>query len=300
MYSKFTLYLIFVSVIVIWGASWPITKLGLFNMPPLWFAFSRILLGAICFVTFVAITKQLRLPEKKDTVHIFSVGLLLIAAFQIFSCIGLSYISAGRSTVLVYTTQIWTIPIAYLLFQEPITRNHLYSLFLGLLGIFLLFSPFGINWHDKNQIIGNSLMLLAAFVWAINMVITRYTKWYSTPLQLLPWQFLVGLIPLFLTALYFSPHPVIHWGGTLIFALLVTGVLGTAYGLWAMILVSKELPITTTSLTLIAIPLVGIISSVIILKEHVTLIMLLALICIISGITLIVRDNYKARSVAKA
>lgn len=295
MYSKSTLYLLFLLVILIWGIGWPITKMGLYNMPSLWYAFSRILLGFMVFTPFALITKNVRLPKRQDWIHIFSVGLLLIALFQIFANLGLAHISAGRSTMLVYTTQIWTIPIAYLLYKEPITRNHLFSLLLGLLGILILFSPFGIDWHDRSQIIGNSLMLLAAFVWSINMVITRYKKWTSTPLQLLPWQLLVGLVPLLVTALYFAPEPVIHWNTTLIFSLLFTGVLGTAFGIWGMIVVSKELPITTTSLSLIAIPLVGILSSSIILKEKITVVMMIGLACILGGIFLIIRENWQKK-----
>lgn len=295
MYSKSTLYIIFLLVILIWGISWPITKLGLYNMPPLWFAFSRILLGFIVFTTFALITRSIGIPSRQDIVHLLSVGLLLIAMFQILSCVGLSHISAGRSTILVYTTQIWTIPIAYLIYKEPITRNHLISLLLGLAGIIILFSPLGIDWHDSNQIIGNSLMLLAAFVWSINMVITRYQKWHSTPLQLLSWQLLIGLVPLLLAGLYFTPSPIIHWNHTLIIALLITGVLGTAFGIWGMVLVNKELPIATTSLSLVAIPLVGIISSSIILGEKITFVMVIGLACIIGGILLIIKENWQAK-----
>ncbi len=295
MHSKSTLYFLFLLVILVWGIGWPITKMGLYNMPPLWYAFSRILLGLIAFTPFALITKNIAIPKRQDLVHIFSVGLLLIALFQIFANVGLSHISAGRSTMLIYTTQIWTIPIAYLIFREPITRNHLFSLLLGLLGIIILFSPFGINWHDRSQILGNSLMLLAAFVWSINMVITRYKKWMSSPLQLLFWQLLVGLIPLLLAGLFFAPHPIIHWNMTLIFSLLFTGVLGTAFGIWGMIVISKELPITTTSLSLIAIPLVGILSSSIILNEKITVVMMVGLACIFGGIFLIIRENWQSK-----
>ena len=37
-------------VILFWGINWPIMKLGVQHMPPLWFATARIFLGALFFV----------------------------------------------------------------------------------------------------------------------------------------------------------------------------------------------------------------------------------------------------------
>ena len=38
-------YLLLAVVIVLWGANWPVIKVGVTLMPPLWFAFAAILLG---------------------------------------------------------------------------------------------------------------------------------------------------------------------------------------------------------------------------------------------------------------
>lgn len=295
--SKTTVYIIFILVVLVWGTAWPVTKIGLYYMPPIWYAAARISIGALTLIAFLGLTRRLALPKRIDFPHIFATGLLLVALFQIFVNIGLSLVDAGRSTILIYTTQIWVIPISYLFFKEHITAYHLWSLFLGMIGVLILFSPAGVNWHDRHAVIGNSILLLSAFTWAINMVIIRYLKWYNTPLNLLPWQLLLGLIPIFAAALYFEPSPVIHWSHPLILSLLYTGVLGTAFGLWGMIVVSKELPIATTSLSLLAIPMLGIISSKLMLNEPITNNMISAMIFIFMGLTLIIVQNRKAMAI---
>lgn len=286
--SKLSHYLIFFSVILIWGMGWPITKLGLHYIPPIYYAAYRILIGTVILFSVLGATKKLIFPRRSDLPHIFSVGFLLVALFQILSTFGLFYVSAGRSTILVYTTQIWVIPIAYFLFHEHVNKFHILSMIFGLIGISLLFSPLGINWHDKNALLGNSILLLAALVWAINIVISRYVKWHSTPMQLMPWQLLVGVIPIFICAFIFHPHPIIHWTKPLIGSLLFTGILGTAYGLWGMVVASKELPPTTTSLATLAIPVIGIISSQIVLNEKISLIMVMAMSLIFAGLLIII------------
>lgn len=291
--EKYSIYLIFIAVIIIWGIAWPVAKLGLHFMPPLWYATGRIFLGAITLFIVLAATKKLVFPRAADIPHLLSVGLLLVAAFQVLVTLGLFYVSAGRSTILVYTTQIWVIPIAYFIFKEPVNKYHIFSLILGIIGLVFLFSPLGLDWHDPHVVMGNVLLLLAAMIWAINIVITRYLKWHSTPLQLLPWQLLIGLIPIVICALIFQPNPNISWNSILIGSLLYTGILGTAFAVGGMILASKELPPTTTSLSTLGIPFVGILSSWIILHEHISWIMVIAMLFIFSGLLLVIAAHRK-------
>lgn len=286
--AKYSIYLIFIAVIFIWGIAWPVAKLGLYYMPPLWYATGRISLGAITLFIVLGVTKKLVFPRAADVPHLLSVGLLLVAAFQILVTLGLFYVSAGRSTILVYTTQIWVIPMAYFIFKEPVNKYHVFSMILGLIGLVFLFSPLGLNWHDRHVVIGNALLLFAAMIWAINIVITRYLKWHSTPLQLLPWQLLIGLIPILICALIFQSKPNIAWTPILIGSLVYTGILGTAFAVGGMIVASKELSPVTTSLSTLGIPLVGVLSSRIILHEHISLIMAIAMLFIFSGLLLVI------------
>ncbi|MBT7943670.1 MAG: EamA family transporter, partial [Alphaproteobacteria bacterium] len=45
--SQGRFYVLLVLVVVFWGVNWPIMKLGIQYLPPLWFAATRIFLGSL-------------------------------------------------------------------------------------------------------------------------------------------------------------------------------------------------------------------------------------------------------------
>jgi drug/metabolite transporter (DMT)-like permease len=69
-------YLLLAAMILLWGANWPVIKVGVTLMPPLWFAFARILLGGLSFAVLAAFKGWLRPPPRHDLPIVFSLGLL--------------------------------------------------------------------------------------------------------------------------------------------------------------------------------------------------------------------------------
>jgi drug/metabolite transporter (DMT)-like permease len=282
------LYLLLISLILTWGLSWPIAKIGLQYMSPLWFAAARMIIATLTMFTIVGLLKKLSLPRKEDLKLIFIIGILQIAVFIILITVGLSYVEAGRSSVLVFTTPLWVVPISILFFKEESTPTKWLGFIFGIIGIFILLNPSEINWSDKNTLVGNMMLLAAAFCWAIVILCTRHMKWSRTPLELICWQLLLGTILVVSFVFVKQPHAEITWNSTLILSLLYNGALSSALGSWAIVIISKEFSPITTSLSLLAIPVVGVITSTILLHEHIALSMLIAMTCIISGLLCII------------
>ena len=91
---------------------------------------------------------------------------------------------------------------------------------------------------------------------------------------------------LVLLALFFEGVPHIEWSLQLVLLLLYGGVCGNALAYWAMAMVNRSLPAATTSLGLLATPVVGTLSAIVALGETVTLPLLIAMILILGGIAL--------------
>lgn len=290
-------YTLIILLIIIWGISWPICKEGLAFMPPIWFAVGRIIIGMICMFGVVAFTGKLIIPNRRDLPITFVMGFLQMAMFMGLITLGLDHVTAGRSAMLVYTTPMWVMPLAIIFFNEKLTLYKAIGFMLGMCGIFLLFSPWGVDWSDKNALIGNALLLSAAFCWSIAILCARNMKWYRSPLELLPWQLLVGLMPMLLMAYILQPSPIIQWNSTLIFSLLVTGVFATAFGYWGTLVVSKELPSITVSLCFLAVPVTTLIASALILHERITVLVAVAMLFIISGIACVALGSRQRREI---
>ena len=83
-----------VGVVIVWGANWPVMKVGLLSMPPIWFAAARMTLGAATLLVLLAVLGRLKLPTRRDLPLVFTVGALQMAAFLVCVNFGLQHVEA--------------------------------------------------------------------------------------------------------------------------------------------------------------------------------------------------------------
>ncbi|MGE3319184.1 MAG: DMT family transporter [Candidatus Berkiella sp.] len=277
-------YSLFAAVIFIWGFSWPINKIGIEYIHPIWFATFRLILGTLSMFALVAFLKRLVIPSRKDLPLILTLGFFQMGLFTLFINIGLFYVDAGRSAILTYTTPFWILPFAVLFFHEKLSPLKLLGFLMGLVGVLVLFSPWSIDWSDQNALLGNGLLLLAAISFGISLLCARNMTWHRPAIELLPWQLLVGIVPVSLLSVLMVPNPVLQFTQTGIFSLLYTGILGTGIAYWCSNIVSKELPSMTVSIGFLGVPICGLLSSAIILHEPITAPLKIAMFFIPCGV----------------
>ena len=72
--SRGAAYGVFAILVLIWGLNWPIMKMVVHLMPPLWFVVARLALGAVCLSALLAATGRLAKPTKADWPVVWSVS----------------------------------------------------------------------------------------------------------------------------------------------------------------------------------------------------------------------------------
>ncbi len=284
--SRRAALLLFAAVVSLWGSNWVVTKTLVLSVSPLWASAIRSTIATATLLVLLLARGQLIRPRRGDVAVILSVALLHMGAFSALVAFGLQFIPVGRSIVLGYTTPLWVAPAARLLLGEPMTRPRLAGLGLGLCGLALMFNPFAFDWNDRDALIGSGLILLAAFCWAANILYVRAHKWMSTPFQLVFWQALLASLILSMLAVSIDGAPQITWNPGLAGAFLYAGIGGTALAHWALVTVNRSLPAVTTSLGLLATPVVGVAASAIFLGEPVGLSLICAMGMILGGIAI--------------
>ncbi len=284
-HSTRAIYLLLLTNVVIWALAWPISKIGLAYMGPLWYSAWRFIIGSATAFIVLGAAGAIRLPTRKDLPLILGLGFLQMTLFLMLMNTGLSYVGAGRSAILAYSTPLWVTPLAAIFFHEKVTFIKLLGVLLGLSGIIILFSPSSMDWNNGNVVFGNILLVLAAFIWAIAILQSRFSQWHSDPLKLVPWQMLLATILTTAVALYQEPLSSIEWSNsTLWVTLLYNGLLATAFGYWASITVFRNLPAVTSSLCYLGVPVLGLIFSAIMLGEEITFSVITAMILIVGGL----------------
>ena len=277
---------LFSVVILAWGFNWTVTKLLVESVPPLWLTAVRSAIALVVLFAMMLATRDLRLPKRGDLAVVFNIALLHMTAFAALMAIGLQTVAAGRSIVLGFTTPLWVIPGAMLFLGERLTARRAVGVALGLAGLGLMFNPAAFDWSDRQALQGNGLLLLAAFCWAVSIVHIRKHVWISTPYQLVFWEVLVATALLAFLAAVFEGSPQIAWNVQVVLLFLYGGVFGVALAYWAMAMVNRSLPAVTTSLGVLATPVVGVLSSIVFLNEAIDLTLAAAMVLILGGIAL--------------
>ena len=293
--SHRTAYALLGLVIVLWGANWPVMKIGLYWMPPLTFAATRLVLGAATMFLVNAVTGSLAMPVREDWPLVVGIGLMQMGGFLALVIFGLQYVPAGRSAILAYTTSLWVVPMASLFLGERLSGLRLLGFLLGIGGVLVLFNPFGFDWSDPDVILGNGLLLTAALLWAIQIVAVRGRHMRGSPLALAPWQFTIGAVVLVPLALTMEWGRAIDWTPGLVAVLVYNGPVATAFGFWAVITFTRSLPAITTSLATLGVPVFGMALAAVALGETLTATNLLGLGLILAGVACVTLAGRRER-----
>lgn len=293
-------YLLLAAVILLWGANWPVMKVGLESITPFWFAASRALMGAACLFAVLLWQGRFRLPPRRDLPVVVSIGLFQIAVALALIHFGLKFVDAGRSAILAYTFPLWVAPLAVVLLGEHLSRAKIGGLALGLGGIAVMFSPTAVDFTDPDSLLGNGLLLLASLNWAVAVVHIRGHTWEAAPIQLMPWQLLLGGVILVAIAAAFEGAPAPDWSPGLIAVLAYNGPIASAFCFWAYVTVAKRLPAMSTALGSLGVPVTGALTSAWFLGDDLGLHKISGLALISLGVVLVtVVDLQRSKQGAK-
>lgn len=279
---------LFTFIIFSWGLAWPINKIGLDYMSPAWYTAVRLIIGTVTMMALVIVVRKFTLPRPKDYPLILIIGILQISLYIWLANIGLAYLPAGRSSLLAYTTPLWVMPATAFFFHEEMGWLRWFGFSLGIAGLVILLSPWEMNWKDANVLFGSAMLLLASLSWAISMLCARYMHWTKSPLEMIPWQLLIGTIPILILAWLQEPVMNVVWSTPLILSLIYTGVLVTGLSYWCGLIINKELPPVIASLGFLLVPVFSLIISATFMHESINLATATAMMLIIVGLVCVV------------
>ncbi|HEX6299997.1 MAG TPA: DMT family transporter [Acidimicrobiia bacterium] len=284
--SRPALYALLILVTLILGLNWPVMATGVESISPLWMGVFRVVGALIVIVAITASTGNLKMPGRSDLPIISSLAVFRLAAVFTLVFTGLQLVPPGRSSVIVWTASLWTVPLAAAFLGEKMIGKRWLGLLLGITGVVVLFEPWRLSWSDPGVILGHVFLILAAVTNAATSVHIRGHRWTMTPLQAVPWQLTGAAIILLALALVTEGIPDVDWTVQLGWIVAYQGLLATGTAFWAQIVILRNLAAVSTNLTLMAVPVVGVVSSALLVGEDVTVTLVSGLVLIIVGVTL--------------
>ncbi|MFN8375395.1 MAG: DMT family transporter [Anaerolineae bacterium] len=141
-------------VALLWSTSWIFIKFGLSNIPPLTFAGLRYMLAFLCLLPIAARGGHLRslsqlAPRKWGT--LLTLGFILYTVAQGSQFVGLRYLPAVTTNLLISFTSIVVTLLGIVLLREHPTRMQWGGIALYLVGVLVYFYPVSFS---PEQLIG--------------------------------------------------------------------------------------------------------------------------------------------------
>jgi drug/metabolite transporter (DMT)-like permease len=283
--TRLTIYVLLVVVTLILGLNWPVMATGVASISPVWMGVFRVVGALLVIVPITVLSGNLVLPSRPDLPILVSLAVFRLTLVFLLLFSGLELVPPGRSSVIVWTASLWTVPIAAVFLGEHMTGRRWVGLALGIGGVVILFEPWALAWGDPGVALGHLLLMLAAITNAATAVHIRGHRWSMTPLQAIPWQLGGAFVLLTVIALVREGIPIIDWTPQLGLVVAYQGILATGFAFWAQITILRNMAAVSANLTLMAVPVVGVLSSALLVGEPITETLVVGLVLIISGVT---------------
>lgn len=222
---------VYVFLCAVWGSTWLVMRVGVRDLPPLWFAAMR--MGLACLLLTPLAWRRLRAsPAQSEWAAVAWSGLLQIGISYAALFLAAKRIESSLSALLFGSFPIWVGVFAHrLLPEEPWNRRTAAAALIGVVGVGVIEAPAAARAFRGDVgplFVGGLLVLSSAFLsgWANVIVKKRLGRF---PPELNVWgQTLVGSVFLICVALIFEWGAPFRWTGSAVASLAYLAILGTA------------------------------------------------------------------------
>lgn len=249
-----------------WGLNWTAMKTGVTELPTMTFRSISMLLGVLTLGALALFQRTtLRVPREHWR-ELFVITLANITVWSVLAIYGVALLSSGRAAILGYTMPVFTALIGILLFRERPNGRLATGVFAAALGVMLLM------WDEVSQIrgspLGAVLILISSVAWAYGTHLMRRRRQLTSPVVIGFWAMLISCLVCTSIAL------ATEWGqwdgrasvaGWL--ALFYSGALAYGIAQWLWFRLASTVTPIASSLSVMAIPAIGLISGMVLLGE---------------------------------
>ena len=251
---------------LMWGVNWPMMKLSLQELTPLYFRASTMFLGAAWLFVYVQRHGERMWPQGREWLTIAWLGLPNVLGWHTLSIFGVQELASGRAAIIGFTMPIFTVLLGAAFFGERITPRVRLAVVAAGIAIGLLL------WHELQSLSGRpagiAWMLGAAACWGLGTLTFKRAHFQLSAMAVTVWMLLLGSAVLWVLAIAIEPVPAPQRFSVPMWLALAYGVLinyGVAQLIWFGL--ARHLPPATSAMSVMAIPLVGTLSATFIVGE---------------------------------
>ncbi|MFT4277291.1 MAG: DMT family transporter [Rhodopseudomonas sp.] len=272
-----------------WGLSWPVSKYVISEWPPLPARGLPGLVGSVLLFAYAALRGESLVVPRAQWGRVLVSTFFNVTVWMVVMGLALLWMPAGETAVIGFSMPVWTALLAWPLLGERLTGKRMLALVLGFSGIAALMGADGFA-ASAERLPGVALALTGAIGFALGTIFVK-----RFPIQLpgatsAAWQIGLGCIPVSLIGCIVTPprfDALTAYGwAALIYLTLIQFCL--AYLCWFAAL--RRLPASVAAIGTMATPVIGVVTSAIVLHEPLGLGQIAALVMTLAGVALATRS----------
>jgi len=256
---------ILVLLTIVWGLNWPVMKLGVTGYPPLTFRTLSMVLGLpLLALGLVALKVPFRI-ERRDWPQLLLLTVTNMLVWHVCIILALKNLSSGRAAILGYTMPVFSAVIGAWLFSARLTARGWMGVGAAAVGVTLLL------WHELTNLAGRPggvlLALFAASTWALGTQLMRRTTIEAATLTMAFWMTAITTAVMAVLATLFERPQWTMPDGPTSAAIVFNAVLVFAFAQAAWLSLARSLPPLASTLSVMLIPVLGVFSGALWLRE---------------------------------
>ena len=273
MKGKIFYFMLLISVVIIWGATFPIMKLSLYYITPTMLLSFRFLLSAAFMLPIILKNKMLM--EKKNVVLGITGGVILFIAYYA-QTVGLEYTTSSQSG-LITGMYVVLLPIISLLYLKiKLNKVDVIAVSVGFIGLILMSS---LKFSSADAF-GDLLTFICAIFYAIQTAyVFKYTKFLDSMVFTFYQLLIVGVLSTIFLPFSWEPSglskPIVIF--TIVFTALFASFFAVLINTRALMYIEP----TAAGVVYVGEPVFAVIASILILKEIPTLYIIIGGIIIV-------------------
>ncbi|ABF40438.1 Putative 10 TMS drug/metabolite exporter, DME family, DMT superfamily [Candidatus Koribacter versatilis Ellin345] len=277
-------HILLIAVTFVWGSTFVLIKAALADVTPLLFNAVRMTLAGLALG--LVYWKALRKMNRAEFIDGMLVALMMYFGYE-FQTSGLKLTTPSKSALLTGMSVVLVPLILHFGWRKHVSKWTIFGVLIACVGLFLLTVPAGTSrgFSLTEMNLGDLLSMGCAVCFAFQIILVgRASERHGfEPIAFLQ---VAGAAVLMFATVPIAEHAHVTWSSTVIWAILVTGLLGTAAAFTVQAWAQQFMPATNTALIFLLEPVFAWATSFVILHERLNSRSSLGAVLILVGVVL--------------
>ncbi|MGC9321655.1 MAG: EamA family transporter [Kosmotogaceae bacterium] len=284
--------LAYILVSFFWGSTYLAIKIGVEDMPPMFFAGVRFLIAGLIMIVFSYIRGYAFPAGKSEFSRLSLIGLFMLLGGNGLVVFAEQWVDSGVASLIMATIPIFAGVLEHFFIRTTrLTLKALSGLLLGFFGVYFLMVPaeHGIS----IDIPGILVLLSASFLWSTGTVLSKTFKGNSSIVSNIGIQMFAGGVGLMLVSAITGEFSRVRFSMNSVLAIAYLVVFGSLVAYSSYIYLLQKWPATKAGTYAYINPLVAVSLGAIFLGEKINFLMILSMVGIFLGVLIVQKSKIK-------